>query len=155
MARYSVYLEVADDGRCMVHVLDLPGCVVRGLTREEALARTPEAIQEAHAWLRRHGEVAPAAEEPIEIEVAGESAGFGPFDRRSAAALFPPDREPVTVDEMERCLRLMAYARADLLALVGDLPDDVLDWQPHPESFTIRGLLHDGFRAVLSTATPT
>jgi len=125
----------------MVHVLDLPGCVVRALTREEALARTPEAIGEAHAWLRRHGEVAPAAEEPIVIEVAGESVGFGPFDRRSAAALFPPDREPVTPEEMERCFRLMAYARADLLALVGDLLDDVLDWQPHPESFTIRVLL--------------
>jgi hypothetical protein len=42
---------------------------------------------------------------------------------------------------MERYFHLMGYVRADMLALVRDLPDDVLDWEPHPESFTIRGLL--------------
>ncbi|MEJ2734306.1 MAG: type II toxin-antitoxin system HicB family antitoxin [Anaerolineae bacterium] len=56
MAHYSVYLETGDDGPCMAHVIDLPGCVVRALTRDEALRRLPEAIKEYHAWLRAHGE---------------------------------------------------------------------------------------------------
>jgi len=42
---------------------------------------------------------------------------------------------------MEHHFRLMAYARADLLALVQTLPDEVLDWQPAPQSLSIRRLL--------------
>ncbi len=141
MTRYPVYLEMADDGRCMAHVLDLPGCIARAPSREEALSRVGAAIRETHAWLRRHGEPALPADEPIEIEVAGESTGFGPFDPRSAAALFPPDREPITLEEMEQTFSLMTHARADLLALVRDLPDDVLDWQPDSQSFNISRLL--------------
>jgi uncharacterized damage-inducible protein DinB/predicted RNase H-like HicB family nuclease len=141
MPHYPVYLEIADDGWCMAHVLDLPGCVVRAPGRDEALNRLPDAIRDYHAWLRRYGESAPSVDEPIEVEVAGESSGIGPFDRRSAAALFPPEQQPITREEIERYFRLMGYSRADLLALVRDLPDDVLDWQPHSESFTIRGLL--------------
>jgi predicted RNase H-like HicB family nuclease/uncharacterized damage-inducible protein DinB len=141
MTRYSVYLETAADGRCMAHVPGLPGCIVRAPTRDEALSRLLEAIRDCHAWLRSHGEPIPPADEPVEVEVAGESTGFGPFERGSAAALFPPDREPVTPEAIESYFRFMAYNRADLLALVRDLPDDVLDWQPDPQSFSLRGLL--------------
>jgi uncharacterized damage-inducible protein DinB/predicted RNase H-like HicB family nuclease len=141
MARYAVYLETHDDGRCMVHVPALPGCITRELTRDEALRRLPDAVRDYCAWLRRHGEPAPSDDEPVEFDIAGESTGYGPFDPRSAAALFSPDREPVTPEQMEDHFRLMAHSRADLLALVRDLPDEVLDWQPEPESFTIRRLL--------------
>lgn len=143
MACYAAYLESADDGRCLAHILDLPGCVVRAPTRQDALCQLPEAIRGHCAWLRRHGEPAPPVSEatPIEIEVAGESSGFGPFDPGDAAALFPPDRRPVTPAEMEQAFRLMAHSRADLLALVGDLPDELLDWQPDPDSFSLRRLL--------------
>jgi predicted RNase H-like HicB family nuclease len=70
LPHYSVYLETADDGRCMAHVLDLPGCIVRAPTRDEALSRVPEAIGEILAWLRRHGEPAPAASEDAIQQVA-------------------------------------------------------------------------------------
>ncbi len=141
MISYPVYLEIDVDGICMAHVPALPGCIVRASSRDEAMRRLPDAIHEYHAWLRRHGEPAPSEEEPIEIEVAGESTGFGPFDPGDAAALFPPDRELITPEEMERYFRLMAHSRADLLDLVRDLSDEVLDWQPDPESFSIRRLL--------------
>jgi uncharacterized damage-inducible protein DinB/predicted RNase H-like HicB family nuclease len=141
MTRYPVYLESADDGRCMAHVLGLPGCIVRAFSRNDALCQLPDAIRDHHAWLRRHSEPAPFDEETVEIEVAGESVGLGPFDPGNAAALFPPDREPVTHEEMESFFRIMAHARADLLALVRDLPDDVLDWQLDLQSFSIRRLL--------------
>lgn len=141
MTCYRVYVEVAGDGLCMAHVPDLPGCIVRAPTRDEALCQLPDAIRKHHAWLRRHGEPAPPDDAPSEIEVAGESSGCGPFAPGDAAALFPPDREPLTPEEMEDYIRLMGHARADLLALVRDLPDDVLDWQPDPESLTIRRLL--------------
>ncbi|MBC7234062.1 MAG: DinB family protein [Chloroflexi bacterium] len=141
MVNYAVYLEIASEGRCMAHVLDLPGCTVRAATRDEVLQRLPDAIRAYHAWLRTHGEPAPPADEPLTYSVAGESSGFGPFDPGDAAALFPPDLPPITPTEIERYFRLMGYARADLLALVRDLPDEVLDWQPDAQSFPIRRLL--------------
>ena len=99
----------------MAHMLDLPGCIVRAPSREQALSQVAETIRETLAWLRRHGEPTPAAaEDAIKFQIAGESTGFGPFDPRSAAALFPPDREPVALEEMERYFRLMGYTRAQL-----------------------------------------
>jgi uncharacterized damage-inducible protein DinB/predicted RNase H-like HicB family nuclease len=141
MARYSAYLETAKDGRCLAHVLDLPGCVVRAPSRREALDGLPQAIRDHCDWLRRHGETAPRAGESIQIEVTEEVAGAGPFDPGDAAALFAPDLDPLTPDEMERHFRLMGHARADLLALVKGLSGEVLDWQPDSGVFTIRHLL--------------
>jgi uncharacterized damage-inducible protein DinB/predicted RNase H-like HicB family nuclease len=141
MTRYPVHLEITDDGRCMAHVLDLPGCIARASSRDEALRQLPEAIRGYHGWLRRHGETAPPEDESIEVEIAGESLGLGPFDPGNAAALLPPDREPVAHEEMEHHFRLMAHTRTDLLALVRDLADEVLDWQPDPQSFSIRRLV--------------
>jgi len=141
MVCYAVYLETADDGRCMAHVPALPGCISRELSRAEALRCLPDAIREHHAWLRRHGEPVPPDGASIEFEIAGESTSYGPFDPRSAAALFPPDLEPLSLAEMEDYFRLMAYARADLLALVLDLPGDLLDWQPAADALSIRRLL--------------
>ncbi len=141
MARYQVYWEVPRDGRCMAHLPELPSCFARAPTRDEALSRIIAAIGDHHAWLRRHGELVPPTDVPIETEVAGESLGFGPFDPGDAAALFPPDQTPITPDGMEHLFRLMGHARADLLALVRDLPDDLLDWQPTSRSLSIRRLL--------------
>jgi len=141
MTRHAVYLEIAEDGRCMAHVPELPGCIVRAPARNQALAQLPGVIRDYYAWLRRHGEPSRSGEEPIEIEIAGESSGIGPFDPGSAAALFPPDRKPLSSQEIKDLFRLMAHSRADLLALVRDLPDEVMDYQPHPDSFSIRRLL--------------
>ena len=141
MVCYPVYLETGTDGRCLAHVPDQPGCVVRAASRDEVLQRLPQAIRDHHAWLRHHGEPAPQVKEPVEVQVAGESTGFGPFDPGDAAALFPPDQRGILPQEMEEHLRLMAHSRADLLALVRELPGELLDWKPDPQSFTIRRLL--------------
>jgi len=154
MPRYPVYLEIAPsplpspprgedggEGECLAHVLDLPGCTIRASSRAEALARLPAAIRDHLAWLRSHGEPIPPADDPVEVEVAGESHGFGPFNPGDAAALFPPDRAPVTPEEMEVYFRIMAHARADLLALVERLPGELLDRQPDADPFSIRRIL--------------
>jgi predicted RNase H-like HicB family nuclease/uncharacterized damage-inducible protein DinB len=136
-----VYLEVADDGRSMAHVAELPGCIVRAGTREEALRELPAAIEAYQVWLRRHGEPARPAGGPIEIEVAEERTQGGPFDPGDAAALFPPDLGPLMSEEMEQFFRLMRYNRADLLALVGDPSDELLDWKPFPGAYNLRRVL--------------
>jgi len=140
MATYRAYLEIDGAGRCLAHVLSLPGCIVRAPSREEALAQLPAAIRSYHSWLRRHGEsVEPEA--AVEVEIAEVQSGLGPFERRSRAALFAPDKQPLSVEELERHLQLLTYSRSDLLDLVGDLSDELLDWQPHAASFSLRSLL--------------
>ena len=141
MAGYEAYLEVADDGRTMAHVLNLPGCNLRRATRESVLEDLPAAIGAYHAWMRRHGEASPPDDEPVEIKVVGEVMGQGPFDPGDRAALFPPDREPISPEEMERYYRLMAYNRRDLLALVGQPSDELLDWRPYPGAYNLRRVL--------------
>jgi uncharacterized damage-inducible protein DinB/predicted RNase H-like HicB family nuclease len=125
----------------MAHVPSLPGCTVRAATRDAALARVPEAIRAYCAWLQAHGEPAPGAKDVIDIEVAGESGSGGPFDPGDAAALLAPDREPLAVEEMEAHFRWMGYARADLLALVEELPEQLLDWTPFPGAYPLRRVL--------------
>lgn len=141
MARYSVYLEVAESGMCMAHVLDLPGCFARSSTRGWALDGLQRAIRDHWSWLRRHGESAPDPDDPIILQVAAEFEGSGPFDPGDRAALFPPEREPIGAEEVDRYLRLMANARSDLLALVQGLTDELLDWRLYPESYTLRRVL--------------
>lgn len=140
MTTYRAYLEKGG-GLCMAHVLDLPGCFVRAASRDEALRVLPSAVAEYHAWLRRHDEPAPPPEAPVDFEVPEEVSGTGPFDPGDAAALFEPERVPVTPEEIEHHLRLMGHSRKDLLALIADLPDEILDWKPGPDVFDIRRVL--------------
>jgi len=58
MTRYAAYLEVGSEGLCMAHVPDLPGCIVRAASRDEAMCRLPEAIRDYHMRLRRYAEQA-------------------------------------------------------------------------------------------------
>ena len=141
LARLAVYLEVGDDGRCMAHVPELPGCFVRASSRDDALDLAPAAVRTYYAWLRRHEEPAPPEDVPVRIKVSGEVGGVGPFDPVCAAALFPPDQGELALEEMAYCFRLMAHSRSDLLALACDLPDEVLDWRANPDEFNIRHLL--------------
>ncbi len=126
MPTYALYLERAEERPWTAHVLDLPGCFARGNTRQEAVAATLPAIRAYHAWLRRHGEPAPPENEPITCTVAEEGVGSG-FYPGDAAALFSPEKQPISPQEMERHFRLLAHSRADLLALVEGLPEAVLE----------------------------
>lgn len=141
MTHYAVYLELGPAGDCLAHVPSLPGCFVRAPTRDEALAALPDVIRAYHAWLRQHGEELSDPADPSTLDVAAISAGFGPFQHGDKAALFAPDRVPMHRAELEVYLRRAAYARADLLTLVRDLPGQVLDWQAGADSTSIRQIL--------------
>jgi len=137
---YLAYLEIEDNGMCMAHVLDLPGCTARAETREEALRQLPESIRKYQRWLIRHGESIKISED-IQVKVAEVSTGFGPFDPGDAAALFSPDKNPITSEEIVQYIRLMTYNRADLLSLVGSLSVEFFDQQPEQNSFSIHKIL--------------
>ena len=141
MRHIRAYLETNDDGLCMAHMPELPGCTARAAAREQVLERLPDAIRDYAAWLRRHGEPLADEADPVEMEVLGESEHIGPFHPGNATNLLPPDLEPIGSAEVEGLLRRMEYARADLLALVSALPDEILDWQPDPERWHLRRVL--------------
>lgn len=141
MTAYPVYLERSEGGWWMAHVLALPGCFARATSRAEVLGGIRQAIADYHDWLLRHGETELEKVPGAEIEVAGEFVGTGPFDPGDAAALFPPEREPVSREEMALVFRLMEHARRDLKALAGNLPEQLLDWRPFPGSYTLRRVL--------------
>jgi hypothetical protein len=109
-------------------VFDLPGCAV-GAPDEAMLHDVlPVAVAEHLAWLAAHGEhvdshTAVDIQFSEAIVVAETTAADGEF-------VFEDDKRPLTDSDIETALRHMAYARADLNALVGPLPDRVLDWRP-------------------------
>jgi uncharacterized damage-inducible protein DinB len=125
----------------MAHVLDLPGCTVRAENKNDAISQLPCAIQAYSGWLRNHGETILLGGEAIEIEIAEDRIGGGPFDPGDAAALFLPDQRSLSLQEMESLIRLISFSRDDLLALVTPLSTQVLDWQPSPQDFSIHRIL--------------
>lgn len=138
---YDVALEIGTDGRCLAHVLALPGCVLRATDEAHARAHLPDAIRAHLAWLRRHGEPVDLPPEPIAFRIDETSRGFGPFHRGDRAALFGPDRRPLRRTDLEHHLRLATYSRTDLLAPVLNLPAAVLDWQRNPDEMSVRAIL--------------
>ncbi len=138
---YQVYLAIAPrSGQARAHVPDLPGCSLRGRSREEVLAHLPGAITAYLAWLKQHGEPAPAGED-TSFDIVEQTAGAVALHPGDRAALLASDLVPLTETDIERYLRLMRFSRQDLLALVVGLSDSVLDWQPPHGGWTIRTVL--------------
>ncbi len=144
---YKAYLEVRDDGRTMGHVLELPGCFNKAPNQDEAIAKLPNAIREYWSWLSRHGEelTSPPASPTIEVaEVVSSDAGFVSGDK---VALFGPDREPPTDEELEIYLQRLKYSRQDLMELVRRIPHRIMDEDPGGGQRTIGQTLKHVVRA--------
>ncbi|MCI0489197.1 MAG: type II toxin-antitoxin system HicB family antitoxin [Blastocatellia bacterium] len=56
---FTIEIEQEDDGRWMAEVVDLPGVMVYGQSREEALARVQALALRVVADRIEHGETAP------------------------------------------------------------------------------------------------
>ena len=116
-------------------VPSLPGCFCEAPAEGEALARMPAVIAEYLAWLHRHGEEAPSDTADVEvIERIVTAPGRG-------EPCFAADRIPASEEDIERALRLMSHARQELGALIGDLPEAVLDWRPAADKWSIREIV--------------
>jgi uncharacterized damage-inducible protein DinB/predicted RNase H-like HicB family nuclease len=140
MSNIEVYLEIGPRGRAMAHVLSLLGCFTKAVSSEAALDAVPQAIWDYWAWLRQHGEDVP---EPTgtTVQVVEVIKGFGPFQHGDKSALFEPERQPISVAEMETYLRRWGYARADLLTLTPNMSDYFLDWRAGESEMSIRQIL--------------
>jgi uncharacterized damage-inducible protein DinB/predicted RNase H-like HicB family nuclease len=104
---YALYLESGPKRKkTMVHALDLLGCVAVGSTTEAALAATPEAIRAYRGFLARHGERGLPGEPdaPFETRVVEHITEGAWLGNGSPYLIFGPDLEPLSDNEIERCL---------------------------------------------------
>lgn len=121
MTVYDLYLESGPRRKkTMVHVLDLLGCVANGPTTEEALARTPAAIDTFHRFLVRHGEPVDL-DEPIETRIVDHITEGVWLGNGDPSIVFEPDLRPLTPEDGERFIARLEWMRAEMNELVGDL----------------------------------
>ncbi len=133
MPHYKVYLETSADalaeGGYLAHVPELLGCVARGKTKEEAVAKTREAIAACQTLARKHGANAPAPSEPIELDVV-----------ETDALTLQPDYQSMSDQELDDLWHLQYRSRQELLETL-DAATHLLEWKPDDKSWSIRNVL--------------
>jgi predicted RNase H-like HicB family nuclease/uncharacterized damage-inducible protein DinB len=134
--KYVVYLECDDEtlseGGYLAHIPALPGCVGRGMTKKEAVARCEETLR-AYLALLIHAGVSgvPRENEALSLEVH-ECGGH----------TFPSDYNPIMPNEAEQLVQWLEVSRDELLETVSKLPKAALDWKPNPKVMSMREILN-------------
>lgn len=121
------------EGAFIATVADLPGCMARGATKEEAAANARGAFRDYLALLEKYGvstehwkDLDPSTFEVRDTNVEEWfSEDFGPMDEH----------------EIRDFLHQMEASRGALLALVRELSPDDVERKPTPEMWSIRQAL--------------
>lgn len=146
MARYEVTLERGRDGTYLAWVNELPGCAVRAHTRDEVLARLPQAIAAFLAW-----DEAPEADPP-DVAVVDE-VDSAIETEEDTEALVATDRNPLTEESWAETRRRLARSRDELIRLLERLSDDDLAARREGSSRTVREeIVHVAFVELMYAA---
>ncbi len=141
MSLYKLYVESGPRRkRTMVHVLELLGCIASGPTTEEALARTPAAIDNFRRFLSRYGAVVDV-DAGITIEIASHITEGIWLGNGDPSLVFEPDLLPLTAQEGELFIQRLEWMWAEIITLVGELNEAQLDEQPLTKGRSIREML--------------
>lgn len=140
MDAFDIYLDAAGSGRVMAHLLEPPGLGVRFESRARMRKRLPDRIAGHLAWLRRHGETVPPIP-PDQYRMIEEVPVAGDFESGDDVGFYAPDVVPVSLDDIERYLRIAGYAHDDLLHLVQKLAAPQLDWVRNERTRSIRKII--------------
>ena len=138
---FDVYVESNRLGRSVAHVPQLPGCIVRAQTSDQALRYVEEAVTQYLLWLGMHGGAPRPVPSLIRTRVVEQYTGAAASGSGSRVALLQPDRLPIDRKELEEYLQRMSYSRKDLLEIISTLPCDVLKSHPHRQQRSIREIL--------------
>lgn len=120
-------------GSFLANIADVPGCVARGATREEAVANVRRAFRDYLELLRERG-LSTAHWSGLDPDAL--AVKDPPADR-----LVPEDAEPLEEHEIRDFLHQMEASRSALLALVRGLSADDLERKPTPETWSVREAL--------------
>ena len=105
---HAIFVETGLDEGVAAYAAELPGCATFGPSDDEAVTAIPQRVGRFTAWLRDHGEAAPAfvGDNWYEVERAAATDG-----NRAAFSL---DELPPSQDEYAAWLRWMELAREEL-----------------------------------------
>jgi uncharacterized damage-inducible protein DinB len=133
-------VEVGDDGGCMAHVAELPGCCVVGPDEAMVLAVLPAVIARHRAWRAAHS-LPRLGDDDAPLALRQTVIGPRPWAINGASALFSVDRRLLTDQEFEAHLRVLACARADLLRAAHAIPRGAFDEATPGQARTVRDIL--------------
>jgi len=137
----KIALEHGGDNLWYGRIVGLIGTHARGRSREEVISRLEKEVSYHVKWLEGHGESTPTINE-IELAVTDVESNVAELGESGGeVAFYDFDRQRVSNDLLERCIRCMRYNRVDLLELVRDLPLDVMEKTPPAKSRNIQGIL--------------
>ncbi len=150
--RFRVGIENNNEGiRSIAWVLDYPGCFAYGRDEQEALANAFIAIREYARWIGKHEkswipidvEIEPNVEQVWTDYTINEAfdrvEGDGYYDVES---FFEHDWKPLNATDIERGLKLLAWSRADLLAVLEKLTPEQWAYKKDGERWDIAGIVN-------------
>jgi hypothetical protein len=136
--------------RSVAWALDFPGCYAYGKNADEALEHAPAAIRAYSHWIGQYGE-SWVPKENIELDVAEvwnnyhineQFERIPPNDNAYLVdSWFQHDWKPLSADDIEHALNLLAWTRADLLKAIEQLSPEKLDQTYPNERWSINGIL--------------
>ncbi|MDT8898172.1 DinB family protein [Thermanaerothrix sp. 4228-RoL] len=145
-----VGVENGTEGRSLAWALEHPGCFAYGRDATEALIAIVPAYVAYAAWVNRHaqpswlpegGDVDVRLVEVWEVYHLNDRYERTTSGGYEVNAWFQHDWKPLTRLEVRRGMQMLAWSRADLLALVQGLDAATLDRTYPGERWSIRGIL--------------
>ncbi|MGB9800384.1 MAG: DinB family protein [Thermanaerothrix sp.] len=145
-----VGVENGMERRSLAWALEHPGCFAYGHDATEALIAIVPAYVAYAAWVNRHaqpswlpegGDVDVRLVEVWEVYHLNDRYERTTSDGYEVNAWFQRDWKPLTRLEVRRGMQMLAWNRADLLALVQGLDATTLDHTYPGERWSIRGIL--------------
>jgi len=144
----QIGLENGIEGRSLAWALDHPGCFAYGSDGPEAIVAMSQAIPSHIAWMAKH--TPQPWFQPAEIDIRlVETWECYHIDEhynrvekgREINAWFQTFWKPLTGLEIDQGLQILAWSRADLLDLVGDLTAEQLETRLPVERWSILGVI--------------
>ncbi len=145
----KIGLENNFEGKSIAWVLDHPGCFAYGKDASEAIIKVPQALISYKNWIENHTTkswLADLGDFDVRLVDVFEWYAVNPeFDPDpkgiSVNAWFKHDWKPLTAEQVDHGVQMLAWARADLLELISSLTPDQLDHAFENERWPIRGIL--------------
>lgn len=149
--KVRIGIENNNEGiRSIAWGLEHPGCYAYGGNESEALANSAHAIREYAQWIGRHEPSWIPLEETIEPQLEQVWMDYTineAFDRvekdgYDVEPFFEHDWKPLTATDIERGLKLLAWSRADLLAVLEKLTAEQWAIKKQGERWDIAGIVN-------------
>jgi predicted RNase H-like HicB family nuclease len=128
----TIYVRPLEGG-FIATVADVPGCMARGATKEEAADNARRAFRDYVALLEKYG-VSTGHWKDLDPSTLS-------VKDMTVEDWFPEDFRPLEEHELRDFLHQLEGSRAALLALIRELSPDDVEKKPTPETWSIRQAL--------------